>query len=421
METLTEDQAAALLREAIRPGDAVLWSQGTGEPLSLSEAFVAEARSFPGVRLFLGGTFSRTFAGADTGDADITVLGGAGANSRLAEAGRLAVLPCHISSVPGLIERGLIPVDVALIQVAPERGGTHSLGVIADYVREAIDQARVVIAEVNERMPETYGDTAVPASEIDYRLYSDRPLVEIEPVTPGPAEARIGELIAERIPDGATIQVGIGAIPNAVLNSLKGHRELGLHTGAVGDELVDLMQAGVIDNSRKGIDRGVAVTGALFGTERLYRFADRNPGLEVRSIRHTHNPAVIARTGAFFAINGALEVDLTGQVNAETLGGRHVGAVGGQVDFVRAAMASPGGRSIIALPATAAGGKASRIVPRLADGVVTTARSDADLVVTEHGVAELRGCPLHERARRLIAIAAPEFRDELTERARLLC
>ena len=418
----TETSTVADLSDAIRPGDGVLWSQGTGEPRTLTEAFVRGLPAYPGVELFLGGTFSETLTGADLGATAVTVLGGAGANAALAPAGELAVLPCHVSTVPRLIERDAIGADVVLIQVAPaDADGNYNLGVIADYLHEAIARARVVVAEVNERMPRTAGDTLVAAGDIDRLVPSDRPLVAIEPAPPGPVEREIAAHVAGLIADGSTLQVGIGTVPNAILACLRGHRDLGLHSGAVGDELVELIACGAMTNARKQVDTGVAVAGALFGTERLYDFADSNPALAVRSLRHTHDPATIAALGPFVAINGALEVDLTGQVNAETLRGRHVGAVGGQVDFVRAALAAPQGRSIIALPASAAGGSASRIVSRLADGVVTTARSDADVVVTEHGIAELRDCSLPERARRLTAIADPAFRDELTDAGRKLC
>jgi len=410
------------LTDVIRPGDGVIWPQGTGEPRTLTEAFVRDLPAYPGLEVFFGGTFSTTFDEADLSQTTVTVLGGAGANTKLAAPGELAVIPCHVSTLPGLIERGLIRADVVLIQVSPAgEDGSHSLGVIADYVHEAIAAARVVVAEVNERMPRTGGDTRVEPGQIDRFVHSDRPLVSVTAPPPGPVEEAIAAHVAELVPDGATLEVGFGTVPNAILACLRGHRDLGLHTGAVGDEMVELIASGAMTNARKPIDTGVSVAGALFGTERLYDFADENPELEVRALAHTHNPRTIAQLGTFVAINGALEVDLTGQVNAETLRGRHVGAVGGQVDFVRAAMATPGGRSIIALPATAAKGTASRIVARLADGVVTTARSDADVVVTEHGAAHLRGCSLPERARRLIAIADPAFRDELTETARNLC
>ncbi len=422
MSAATDTAGVADLRDVIRPGDGVLWSQGTGEPRTLTEAFVRDLPEYPGVELFLGGTFSETLAGADLAAVRVTVLGGAGANARLAPPGELVVLPCHVSTVPALIEGGAIRADVVLIQVAPASAdGSYNLGVIADYVHEAIGAARLVVAEVNERMPRTGGDTRVEAGAIDRFVHSSRPLVSVAPPPAGPVEQAIAAHVAELVPDGATLQVGIGAVPNAILACLRGHRDLGLHSGAVGDELVELVACGAMTNARKRVDTGVAVTGALFGTERLYEFADENPELAVRRLRHTHDPRTIAALGPFVAINGALEVDLTGQVNAETLGGRHVGAVGGQVDFVRAAMSAPEGRSIIALPATAARGTASRIVARLGDGVVTTARSDADVVVTEHGVAELRGCSLPERARRLTAIAAPQFRDELSEAGRALC
>jgi acyl-CoA hydrolase len=218
------------------------------------------------------------------------------------------------------------------------------------------------------------------------------------------------------------LQLGIGSVPGAVASGLARRRDLAVHGGVVGDWIVDLMESGVVTNVHKPIDAGVTTTGAVFGSRRLYDYVDDNPGIRLRPISYTHDPQVLIQLERLVAVNGAVEVDLTGQVNAETLRGVHIGAVAGQVDFVRAAMVSPGGRSIIALRSAARGGEVTRIVSRLADGVVTTPRSDADVVITEHGVAHLRGVPLPERARRLIAIADPAVRDALTaEAAGSLC
>ena len=219
--------------------------------------------------------------------------------------------------------------------------------------------------------------------------------------------------MAAIVPDGATIQIGIGGTPDAVLARLRDRRDLGIHSGLLSDAVVELIEAGAVTNARKEHDRGVTVTGSLLGTARLYAWADGNPSLALRSLDHTHDPTVLAGLRSLHAINSAIEVDLTGQVNAEVVGGRYVGAVGGQGAFARAGSMAPAGRSIIALPATAAGGTVSRIVPRLAAATVTTPRADADLVVTEHGVADLRGATLGERRERLLAIAAPHLRDGL--------
>jgi acetyl-CoA hydrolase len=229
----------------------------------------------------------------------------------------------------------------------------------------------------------------------------------------GPVERAIAEHVARLVPDGATIELGIGLIPEAVTAALGGKRGLGVHSGAVGDGIAALMQAGIIDNRHKEIDAGVTVATMLMGTRRLYDYADRNDSIAIRSLRHTHDAVVLGNFRRFVAINSALEVDLTGQVNAETAQGRNIGLTGGQMDFVRAANRAPKGRSIIALPSTSRDRRYSRIVAHLADGVVTTPRADADCIVTEHGIAELRGRTLAERARAMIAIADPEFRSEL--------
>ncbi len=413
----TTASADVTLNRWIRPGDSIVCPQGSGEPQTLMEAFMRQASAFAGCRLFLGGTFSTTLLGIDQFDVELSVLGGAGGNHRLADRGRLRVLPAHVSSVPSLIDQGLIGADVVLIQVSPPGpDGRHSLGVIADYVQAAMRRARAVIAEVNQQVPYTGGDTLVDPDRLTAVVHTDRPLLQIPTPEPDAVTRQVAAHVASLVPDGATLQIGIGSLPSAVLQALAGHRHLGIHSGAIGDDLVDLVEAGVVTNERKAVDAGVSVSGALFGTDRLYSFAHRNPAIALRSLSHTHAPAVVAQQPGFRAINGALDVDLTGQVNAESAGGRHVGAVGGQVDFVRAAMSAPGGRAIIALPSLTSSG-VSRIATRLADGVVTTPRCDADVVVTEHGVAELRGQPLHERARRMIAIADPSVREQLEREA----
>jgi acetyl-CoA hydrolase len=231
-----------------------------------------------------------------------------------------------------------------------------------------------------------------------------------------PVEAAIAQHVASLVPDGATLELGIGSLPERVLQALRGHRDLGIHSAVIGDGVVELMEAGVVTNARKPFDAGVTVAGMLMGTRRLYDFAHRNPRVRLAPSSHTHATAVMAALPNFFAINGAVEVDLSGQVNAESSNGRYIGAVGGQVDFVRGANASPGGRALMVLPSTAKGGRISRIVPRLGDGVVTTARSDVDAVVTEFGVATLRGKSLRERSKALIDVAHPDHRESL-ERA----
>jgi acyl-CoA hydrolase len=402
------------LRTIVAPGDHILWGQGTGEPQTLTEALVAQRGDLGGVSVFLGSTFSTTLKPEHADHIHFTGIGGIGANAVLTRAGVLDVIPCHISSVPRLIAGGELRVDVVFVQLAPAGpDGRHSLGLVADYVAAAMANARVVVAEINDQVPRTRGET-VSAANFNHAIHVSRPPVVVPTPALGPAERRIGALVAELVPDRAVLQLGVGSVPGAVANGLAGRRDLAVHGGVIGDWIVDLMESGVVTNVHKPIDAGITTTGAVFGSRRLYDFVDDNPAIQLRPISYTHNPQTLVQFERLIAVNGAVEVDLTGQVDAETLRGVHIGAVAGQVDFVRAAMASSGGRSIIALRSTARGGEVTRIVSRLADGVVTTPRSDADVVITEHGIAHLRGVSVPERARRLIAIADPRFREALT-------
>jgi acyl-CoA hydrolase len=281
-----------------------------------------------------------------------------------------------------------------------------------------VARARVVVAEVNDQVPFTYGER-LAADEIDYAVPVSRPPVEVPPAAASETDADIAKHAAAYVEDGSVIQVGIGALPDAILRLLGDRRDLGVHSGMASDGMVDLTEAGVITNARKPMDRGVSITGNLIGTRRLHRFADRNPGLRMCDTSYTHEPAVLARLDKLVTVNSAVEVDLTGQVNAEQAGAAYLGGTGGQVDFVRAGARSPGGHALIALPATARGGTVSRITARLS-GPVTTARSEVDVIVTEFGAAELKGRTLAERARRLAAIAHPAFRDDLEREARAI-
>jgi acyl-CoA hydrolase len=316
-----------------------------------------------------------------------------------------------------MIERGLIGCDVAFVQVSPPNAdGDHSFGLINDFVHQAVAKARVVIAEVNECVPFTHGDVVLHAAQIDCAVRVERSPVELMPAKIGETDQAIARVVAGYIEDGAVLQVGIGAVPDAILRLLHDRRDLGFHSGMLGDALIDLVEAGVVTNALKPFDAGVSITTALIGTERIYKFANRNPRIAVRSSAYTHGAEILARLPNLVAINSAIEVDLTGQVNAEQSGAHYLGGTGGQVDFVRAGSRSPGGHSIVALPATAKGGKLSRITVNLS-GPVTTARSDVDVIVTEFGAAELKGQTLAERTRRMIAIAHPSFREELDRAA----
>jgi len=418
--TLSVDPAKLDLARFLRAGDRIVWGQACGEPTTLIEALISQAESIGRVSAFAATSFSGILTAEAAQRFDLSSMGAIGALRTVAAKGRLGIVPCHVSQVAPMIEQGLIGCDVAFVQVSPpDANGNHSFGLIGDFVATAVAKARVVIAEVNERVPFTLGDSVLPASRIDCTVRVARTPVEVQPAQIGETDLAIAKIVAGYIDDGSVIQVGIGAVPDAILRLLHDRRDLAVHSGMIGDGLVDLMEAGVVTNATKPIDTGVAITGALIGTRRLYEFADRNPKIGIRRSAYTHNEAVLSRLSKLVTINSAVEVDLTGQVNAEQSGEQYLGGTGGQVDYVRAGARSPGGRSIIALPATAKGGKVSRISAALS-GPVTTARSDVDVIVTEFGAAELKGQTLAERTRRLITIAHPDFREELDRTAHVI-
>ncbi len=316
---------------------------------------------------------------------------------------------------------GEIPCDVALVQLSPpDEHGRYSLGLGADHTRAAVDKARVVIAEINAQIPQTPCALALTQADIDVAVHTDRPPIQLPTAPIGELERRIAAHVDAYIPDRATLQVGFGGIPEAIIAMLANRRDLGVHSGMVGDSLVDLVNAGAVTNAFKERDPGVSIAGVLFGTDaKLYRFAHRNPRLRLAAIDETHAPEVLQQFARFVSVNSALEVDLTGQVNAESVNGDYIGAVGGQVDYVRAGGRSKGGASIIALPAAAKGGSVSKIVARLS-GPVTTARSDVDVIATEHGAVRLRGLPFAQRVRAMLALAAPQHREALERQAHAL-
>lgn len=415
-EVVRLDRLAARLRAALQPGDHLLWSQGAAEPTPVLEALLSvRAAAAPGHAL-LTLSFSTTVGPEVADSLALRGQGGLGTNRRLAAAGALAVIPVHLSQLPRLLRSREIPVDIVALQVSPpDAAGRHSLGIDASFAHAAIDAARVVVAEVNRRMPWTDGHDPVPADRFDLVVQTDRPVLEVPMAEPSPVHRAIAGHAAAHVDDGAVLQVGIGAASTAVLAELRGHVDLGVHSGLLGEPLLDLIEAGVVTNARKPVDAGRSIAGTLAGTRRLYECAGA-AGILVRDAERTHGVVALAQLPKFTAINTALEVDLTGQVNAERVGNRYLGGVGGLGDFVRGALVAERGRSIVALPSTAARGERSRIAARLADGTVTVPRSDADVVVTEWGAAELRGCTVRERARRLIRIAAPAHQEEL-ERA----
>jgi 4-hydroxybutyrate CoA-transferase len=344
-----------------------------------------------------------------------------GPNARAAvNEGRADYVPVFLSDVPHLFERGVVPLDAVLVNATPpDAHGFCSLGVSVEAMHAAIRAATSVIVQLNRSMPRTLGESFIHVDDIDLAVEVDVPPYEHTPAPVGEVERRIGQYVAELIPNGATIQLGIGGIPAATALALHGHRDLGIHTEMFTDSVVDLVEKGVVNGSRKERNRGKIVTAFLMGTSRLYDFVRDNPMVEMRSVDFTNDTHVIRSFATMTAINSAIEVDLTGQVVADSIGTRVYSGVGGQMDFVRGAALAPAGRAIIALPSTAAAGSVSRISASLAVGAgVVTTRAHVRTVVTEFGVAELFGRGLNERAAALIGIAHPDHRDKLRAEAR---
>lgn len=328
--------------------------------------------------------------------------------------------PIFLSSVPDLFGWGTLPIDIALIQTSPpDSRGNMSLGVSVDIVKSAVEVASLVVAQVNSNMPFVYGDGVINIRDLDFLLPHDEPLLEYRDLVPGDVAQRIGRYVARLVEDGSTLQVGYGSVPNAVLANLAGKKHLGLHSELFSDGVAELMKAGALDNSEKNIDRCKAVASFCMGRKETYDYLNKNEAVEFRTIDYTNDLLVIAKQQKMTAINSALEIDLTGQATAESLGKTFYSGIGGQADFMRGAVLAPGGKTILALPSTAEDGRVSRIVPFLKEGAgVTLIRGDVRYVVTEYGIAYLHGKNIRERAMDLIAIAHPDFRPWLVDEAK---
>ncbi|HRJ87533.1 MAG: acetyl-CoA hydrolase/transferase family protein [Blastocatellia bacterium] len=328
--------------------------------------------------------------------------------------GRADYIPVFLSEIPALFRRGVLPIDVALIHVStPDKHGFCSLGVSVDIARSAVECAKIVVAQINPQMPRTHGDALVHISDIDHAVFVDTPLPEVKMPELTDIDRAIGSYVAEMIEDGSTLQMGIGSIPNAVLASLLGHKDLGIHTEMFSDGLIELVEKGVVTGSKKAKHPGKIVAGFVMGTRRLYDFIDDNPQVLMLDIAYVNDSAVIRRNPRVIAVNSAIEVDLTGQICADSIGTRQYSGVGGQMDFIRGASLSEGGKPIIALPSITSRGE-SKIVPFLKEGAgVVTTRAHVHYVVTEYGVADLYGKNLRQRAAALIAVAHPDHREDL--------
>ncbi|MFD0306916.1 acetyl-CoA hydrolase/transferase family protein [Streptomyces sp. NPDC127119] len=397
----------------VRAGDGVWWGQGSAEPEPLVDALLDQIDGIGPVRAFSGLTWNERLSGEVPLPDGLTVLsyGALGRLRGLSAQGRLEVVPCHYSALPRLFARRALPCDVGLLQVSPpDEHGLVSLGIGVEYVADALRHTPTLIAEINHRMPRTTGTERLPLSAFAATVETDRPLRQAPYRAPDPVEHAIAEHVAGLVEDGDTVQLGVGSLPSAVLASLSGHVDLGFHTGMITDGVLALIEKGVATGARKEIDPGLVVTGAALGSTSMYDRLHEFP-VEFRSAAYTHSPAVLSRLRSLVSVNSAVEIDLLGQVGAELRRGVHIGAVGGQVDFSRAASLT-GARSVIALRSESGG--ESTITPALHGGVVTTGRVDVDAVVTEHGVATLTGCTVAQRARRLIEVAAPRHRERLT-------
>jgi 4-hydroxybutyrate CoA-transferase len=410
---MSADRAVRL----VRSGDRVWVHPGCATPEPLVQALAARAGELRNVEvvhiLTLGSAAYTRPECAGSFRHNGLFLGG---NVRDAvAAGRADYTPVCLSEVERLFESDDLPVDVALVQVSPpDAYGYVSLGVGVECTLTAALRARHVVAEVNANMPRTTGDTFLSLSRLDAIVETSRPLLELPPAKPSPVAERIARNVASLVPDGATIQIGIGGIGNQVLAQLRDRKDLGVHSELIPEGVADLMEAGVITGARKTLHPGKVVTGFALGGRRLFDLLDDNPAFEFRPSQYVNDPFVIAQNENMHAINSAIQVDLSGQVCSDSMGGRPYSGVGGQLDFVRGAGRSKGGKAIIALPSTAKGGSVSRIVGCLDPGAgVVTPRSDVQYVVTEHGIAYLRGKSLRQRAEALIAIADPKFRDSL--------
>jgi len=385
-------------------------------PIPLLDALAARS-NLEGVRLYhlhtqgTSSCFSREVSGRLR---SVSMFVGADARPAVTE-GRADFMPVFLSDIPSLFSSGAVPLDVALVQLSPpDRHGCLSLGTSVDAARAAVDHARIVIAEINDRMPRTHGNTVVPFDRIHAFIHTSRPLAQASHSPPSEVEVRIGEQIAALVDDGATLQTGIGGIPDAVLARLVNHHELGIHTEMFSDGLIPLIEGGAITNRRKAVHPGRSVTSFVSGSQALYDYVHDHPAIEFHGCDRTNDTSLIRKNDKVTAINAAIEVDLTGQVCADSMGPTIWSGIGGQMDFLRGAALSRGGKPIIALPSTAKGGTVSRITAQLRPGAgVVTTRGHVHWVVTEYGAHNLHGLTIRERGEALISLAHPDVRGEL--------
>ena len=399
----------------IKSGDRVVIAHACGEPSFLVDAMMANAAAYKGVEIVhmvaMGkGEYCKPEY-AENFRHNAFFVGGS--TRKAVDEGRGDFTPCFFFEIPERFRTNM-PVDVTLVMCTPpDENGKCSLGVSVDYTQEAVKDAKIVIAQINKNMPWTGEHSLIDVTDLDYIVEQDAPIIELQPPKIGDIERAIGENCAKLVKDGDTLQLGIGAIPDAVLMFLGDKKDLGIHSEMFSDGVVNLVEKGVITNAKKTLHPGKFIVTFLMGTRKLYDFVDHNPAVDMYPVDYVNNPFVVAQNDNLVSINSAVQVDLYGQTASETIGPMQISGVGGQVDFVRGAAASKGGRSIIAMPSTVKG-KISKIVPFLDEGApVTTSRNDIDYVVTEYGIAKLKGETNRQRAKNLINIAHPDFREDL--------
>ena len=400
----------------IKSGDRVVTSFGCCEPLGIERVLVENYKDYNDVQVTSMLLIGETLWVRDEvkGHFTFNSFFASGSSRKSIENGVADYTTCYFYEIPKVL-REVIKPRVTIMSVSPpDENGYVSLGTNVDYIESTLDYCEVKIAQVNKYVPKTHGEAIKHVSEFDCFVEIDEPLPEVPSVPITDVEKAIGKHCASLINDGDCIQLGIGGIPNAICAELHDKKDLGLHSEMVGDGIIDLIKKGIINNSKKNIHHGKSILGFVFGTEKLFRFLDHNPAIEMHPIEYVNNPAVIAQNDNMVSVNSCLQVDLQGQVVSDTIGLTQFSGVGGQVDFVRGATMSKGGRSIIAMPSTARGGTVSRIVPVITEySAVTTTRNDVNYIVTEYGIAQLKGKTMKDRARALIQIAHPNFREAL--------
>ena len=418
---LAKRVSAADAMRQVRNGDFIIVPTGVGEPPSLLHALSEQRRDFRDVKVaqILAMRKYAYIDPATTQHVRHVAFFFGGATRAGGQDGWIDFIPNYFSEIPAQIGRGQIPADVVFSMASPmDEHGYFALSLGADYTMAAVARARAVVLEVNPHVPFAFGNCHVHVSQVAALVESDEPVLEVGLPKIGPVQEAIGKYVADLIDDGSTLQIGYGGIPDAVVMQLTHKRDLGIHTEMVGDGILTLVECGAVTNRRKNHLPGKIVATFALGSRKLYRFMDRNPGLEIHPVDFTNTPSLAGLNDKLVAINATLQIDLLGQCGSESLGHAPYSGTGGQSDFVRAANRSRGGKAFIVLPSTAKGDSLSRIVPALSPGThVTTSKNDIDHVVTEYGVAQLRGKSAKQRAQALIAIAHPSFRIELTEQA----